>query len=363
MVLIQWEGPVTDPVGYATVAREFLFALDKLGVNCYLPQGVQGWTDVKKLDKEFIKLFKKLSKKPQSNKKSITIHFRLPFHHQKKSNEIIMTIFETNRIPHQWVKMCNNYFRETWVPNEFNMKTFRDSGVKKLYKVPYGVNLDRYNPNIEELKLENRFKFLSMFDFSYRKNPHGLINAYYKAFNYDDDVVLYVKTWNIPVIQFKDYIKKVQKGYKNKKRFPKIIIIPSVISDSNIARLLKTVDIHVMPSYGEGWSMPCIQSMACGTPSIATSWGGQMEFLTNKNSFLIAVKSLIPVKVSHHLWYHSYMQWANPNINHLSYLMRYCYEHPKEVRKKSNQGIRDVKKWTWENAAKIMVKRCEELCN
>ena len=360
MTAIQWEGPITDPVGYATVAREFLLALEKLGAELYLSWGIQGWTNRENLDREYADLFKKINRKPINNIKSVAVHFRLPDSVKHGKNHVIMTLFETTRIPQQWTYCCNSCFTETWVPNEFNMQAFRESGVKNLHKIQYGVNIDRYNPNVEDLHLQGGFKFYSSFDFSYRKNPHGLLSAYFKEFDFSEDVVLYVKTWNIPVSQFKEYARKIQHQY-HKEHMPKVVMIPNILRDNQMAQLYKSMDCFIMPSYGEGWSMPCIQSMACATPVIATNWGGQLEFMDTKNSYMIGVEKLIPSVVQPHLLYRDYMLWAQPNIRHLSHLMRYVFEHQKDARKRGLRARRDVEKFSWENAAKQMIKRVDEL--
>jgi glycosyltransferase involved in cell wall biosynthesis len=43
---------------------------------------------------------------------------------------------------------------------------------------------------------------------------------------------------------------------------------------------------HVLEA--EGWNLPLIEAMACGTPSIYSACSGQMEFAKNKG---------LPVKV------------------------------------------------------------------
>ena len=41
--------------------------------------------------------------------------------------------------------------------------------------------------------------------------------------------------------------------------------------------------------------MPFMEAMASGLPVIATSWGGQMDFLNAANSFLVPYKLTSPV--------------------------------------------------------------------
>ena len=57
-------------------------------------------------------------------------------------------------------------------------------------------------------------------------------------------------------------------------------------------RLLKSCSVFVSCARAEGWNLPLIESMACGTPSIYSDCSGQLEFAQGKG---------IPVKISHEL--------------------------------------------------------------
>ena len=53
---------------------------------------------------------------------------------------------------------------------------------------------------------------------------------------------------------------------------------------------MKHGDVFVSCSRSEGWNLPLIEALACGTPSIYSDWGGQLQFAQGKG---------IPVKISH----------------------------------------------------------------
>ena len=54
------------------------------------------------------------------------------------------------------------------------------------------------------------------------------------------------------------------------------------------------VDVLVQPSRGEGWGLPMVEAMACGTPVIGTRWSGPAEFLTEENSYPLRTDGLVP---------------------------------------------------------------------
>ena len=53
---------------------------------------------------------------------------------------------------------------------------------------------------------------------------------------------------------------------------------------------------------GEGIGYPMLEAGKRGLPVIATAWGGQLDFLNKKNSYLIPYH-LVPVKQQSH--YHA----------------------------------------------------------
>jgi glycosyltransferase involved in cell wall biosynthesis len=48
------------------------------------------------------------------------------------------------------------------------------------------------------------------------------------------------------------------------------VILPDVVSDADLALLIKGAELAVVPSLYEGFSLPMVESMACGTPTIAS---------------------------------------------------------------------------------------------
>jgi glycosyltransferase involved in cell wall biosynthesis len=48
------------------------------------------------------------------------------------------------------------------------------------------------------------------------------------------------------------------------------VILPGVLGDSDLALLIKGASLAVVPSLYEGFSLPMVESMACGVPTIAS---------------------------------------------------------------------------------------------
>ena len=54
--------------------------------------------------------------------------------------------------------------------------------------------------------------------------------------------------------------------------------------------LLKSCNVFLSCARSEGWNLPLIESMSCGTPSIYSNCSGQLEFAEGRG---------LPVKISH----------------------------------------------------------------
>jgi spore maturation protein CgeB len=54
--------------------------------------------------------------------------------------------------------------------------------------------------------------------------------------------------------------------------------------------------------------------------------------------------------------------WAEPDLDHLIYLMRYVYEHPDEARAIGAAAAAEVvQRWTWHHAAERIRQRLETI--
>ena len=94
------------------------------------------------------------------------------------------------------------------------------------------------------------------------------------------------------------------------------------------------VDIHmqhdcfVLPTRAEGLGLPYIDSMMIGNPTVGTNYSGNLEFMTNDNSYLIDCQTE-PVFNMRHLggWYTGDMMWAHPSVGNLAQIMKEIYNN------------------------------------
>lgn len=237
--------------------------------------------------------------------------------------------------------------KDAIVKTEFSLDT-------KIHLVPHGVNHDLFKPVITPKKeTDGIFRFIANKGWRDTFNDRGgmqyLFKAFAEEFKPEEKVELIAKIntcycgpdWDLG-------------NEMNKLKLPPCASI-KIITDNwdykQIPDLYKTGDVFVSPTMAEGFSLPCAEAMAMGLPVITTNFGGQTDFVTKDNGWLIDYELK---EVTTDIFYEG-INWAMPDIAHLRKLMRWAYEHPEDVKKKGKQAIKDIASYTWESSARKLL--------
>jgi glycosyltransferase involved in cell wall biosynthesis len=251
----------------------------------------------------------------------------------KAKYKIIYFYWETDRLPDQWVQQIHGY-NEIWAPCKLVEDVCLKSGYNKEIKIiPTPCLID---DSFKSLKLKNSisnyflnpeyYKFYSIFQWQPRKGYLELLTAYFEEFQYNDEVVLVIKTNLISQMKEKEIIDTIKNIKKEKNSNAKVFLITDYLSNIDLFSLHKYGDCFVLPHYGEGWGMPIHEAAHLGNPIITTKYGGVTEFLNN-NVYWIDHKM---VSVSGMEWnkvYSSNQNWAKPNIESLKKHFRDVYNN------------------------------------
>ena len=278
------------------------------------------------------------------------------------------TMFETDRIPPGWVEKCNA-MDEIWVPSFFNFETFCRAGVdeKRLRWMQEGEDTHLFHPDQPPFNIPGRraFNFLSVFQWTQRKGPDVLLKAFINEFKEDEDVALILRTYGrsgpdsdvLPQLLY--YIERELRVPLEKT--PPIILLSSLIPNHDVPRLYTSADCFVLPSRGEGWGRPCTEALSSEMPVIATRWSGQLDFLTDENSYLVDYE-LVPTGSDIDVEIFAGHSWAEPSVEHLREAMRHVFTHREEAKQKARRGRRDiVEKHDWSVIMQRWAKEFERL--
>lgn len=152
-----------------------------------------------------------------------------------------------------------------------------------IHTIYRGVDLLKNTPvrSIEQKVKSKVFKFLYL---------GGLVNdPYYRPGKYVKGADLLLRAWMILEKMFPDNTQLVIGGPGNHKKgienyfadlkYPERVKYVGAITSDQVPDLLRNSDALIIPSYKEGLPNLCLESMACGTPVVASSVGGIPEVI------------------------------------------------------------------------------------
>jgi autotransporter strand-loop-strand O-heptosyltransferase len=316
-------GPYIGTTGYANHTREFFRHLSKLipikvrnftiGKNWDWPnpEPHNGEPYINKVDKNLLKKQTLWTGKDTREDFNIYQNYGENFEHnvnlvlmetnhhyfydRYKGPKIGYNVWETTRQPEGFFKAWNK-FDQLWVPTQWQAQMTIKQGADpdKVKVVPEGVDVDTFYPAITlnpKNRLaeyhDNRFKFIHFGRWDYRKSTKEIIETFLKEFKSDEpvDLILSIDNqWGKDLDGYETTEERL-KGFGFDDPRLKVIHFPS---REDYVKYLQTGHVFLSCARSEGWNLPLIEAMACGTPSIYSNCSGQLEYAQGKG---------LPVKI------------------------------------------------------------------
>lgn len=273
--------------------------------------------------------------------------------------KIAFNVWESTRQPEFFFNKLKEY-DEFWVPSEWQKQCSIEQGYdpNKIRIVPEGVDVHTFFPEkvdlLDEYK-DGRFKFLLFGRWDYRKSTKEIIQTFLKTFSPEEPIDLVVSIDNMWGEQMDGYKTTEERLSAYGLTDPRIKI-KHFPSREDYIKFIKTGHVFVSCARSEGWNLPLIEAMACGTPSIYSNCSAQLEFAKGKG---IPVNVLGLRKASDND-YGSYSQsdvpgdYYEPDFEELSKKMRFSYEFYDEIKKNSIKESEEIRKnFSWERVGEI----------
>jgi glycosyltransferase involved in cell wall biosynthesis len=187
--------------------------------------------------------------------------------------------WEFGAIPADWARQIEAHVDELWVPSEYVRRMYVAGGIDagRVRVIPNGVDLDVFSPGPAREAAGAPTRFLFVGGLIWRKGPDLLLDAWRRAFPDRDDVVLVIKDFGADGV-YRGGDRAAFHAYAESGALPRIELIQSDLTATELAELYRTCDVLVHPYRGEGFAMPVLEAMACGLPVIATGGGPTDEF-------------------------------------------------------------------------------------
>jgi glycosyltransferase involved in cell wall biosynthesis len=262
-------------------------------------------------------------------------------------------VYESTRFPDEFFNRLLSY-DEMWVPTQWQFNSLVEQGypIEKIRIVPEGVDTEVFHP--EDMLQPDKFRFLLFGRWDYRKSTTEIIRTFGETFKDNKNVELICSVENpYPYDGLKtteERIKKYGLKYDNIKylKFP---------NREDYVYYLKSGDVFLSCARSEGWNLPLIEAMSCGTPSIYSNWGGQLQFAGGKG---------IPVKISKLRPANIFDkevegEYCEPDFADLSAQMINVYENYDKYKMAALKEAEEIhKEFNWDKIAKIADKILNE---
>lgn len=339
-------GPLHEQSGWGTASRDYVLAMDKVGIDVVCRPIIFQNNYASKLPERI----KELEKKSAVGSK-VCVQHALPHMYEYNGSfdkNIGMFVTETLGIKHTSWPEHINLMDECWVPNSSMISDIGRYVKPTLKKVVHTFDIAKYkeqnssnlNKKLDLPGLNGNFTFYFIGEYNRRKNILALIKAFHTEFHPSEPVYLLLKL-NKPGCSAEELAQIVDSDctkmkqalglYGDISRYKKELILTFNMSDEDILKLHKTCNCFVLPSFGEAWCIPAFEAQAVGTPVVTNDIQGPCEYIFPGRPNGYKVKNRLDSVVGADKMFNDFgtarEQWFSVDIEDLRRNMRLAYNH------------------------------------
>ena len=279
------------------------------------------------------------------------------FYQNYQGPKIAYNVWETTRQPEEFFRQLNK-FDQIWVASNWQRDCTIEQGTEpdKVKVIPEAVDATIFHPNNNSTLPEyddGRFKFTMFGRWDYRKSTKEIIESFLEEFDKDEPVDLILSIDNHMA---KDDFKTTEERLKHYKLVDPRLKIKHFPTREEYVKYLQKGHVFLSCARSEGWNLPLIEAMACGTPSIYSDCSGQLEFAQGKGLPVKILKSIPAIGGEYSIYSQSELpgEFYQPDYNDLKKIMRDAYVNYKKHKKQAlKESIEIREKFTWANIAEI----------
>ncbi|MFM7266696.1 MAG: glycosyltransferase, partial [Cyanobium sp.] len=296
-------------------------------------------------------------------------------------HRVTYTVFESDILPLGWRE---NLRRSDLVitASDWGADILRrELGDTPVAVVPEGVDptllhqwnrptdLQPFQPhNRHDAPLEECFRFLAVGKLESRKSYQELVDAFRLAFPDRPDVRLQLRLHN----PFDPDYRQRAEALGSPDLEGRLLVVEGAggnmtLSPEAMADLYRGSHAFVFPSKGEGWGLPLIEAISCGTPFVATHYSGPMQYLqTIEQSFSRIDHSLVEIEEADFLRYHRFAperpaRWAQPDVPCLARRLRQMVDNWPALREQARANARTIhQRFSWAASAETLIDVLQE---
>jgi glycosyltransferase involved in cell wall biosynthesis len=277
------------------------------------------------------------------------------YRHGKKPYVIGYFVWETDELPESY-RTSVSFVHEVWTASRYCHQIFRKYHDRVVY-VPHVIDRDITCSDEDRAFVKAAISYDSSYIyfltitkvFDVRKNVRALVNAF---------------------LNVSDNMKRARLIVKARAHDPPYCVdgAPIVywrqdITDAQINALYELSNVYVSAHHSEGWGMPLADAMIFGKPVIATGYSGNLDFMSDENSFLVNFKEDYVSPQDCNNFFKANMKWAHPDQADLEAKLMLVYKNVNEelVARKVQRASEDIKRFDRSTVGIMIQKRLDEL--
>ncbi len=232
-----------------------------------------------------------------------------------------------------------NHVDEVWVASEFTRACLADVSPVPVTVMPLPFVLPEPPPlsRVHFGLPESGTLFLLTFDVSSqteRKNPLGAIRAFRRAALPRGTATLVLKFTNA------EYDRDAVRRFHEEAEGLHVVMLDGYMARPELTALMNACDCCLSLHRSEGFGMTIGEAMLLGKPAIATNYSGNVDFMTDENSYLVDYR-LVPLTRDYGPYMRGYV-WAEPDLAQAARFMREVALRPSAAQEKGRNARRDL---------------------
>ncbi|MET1037938.1 MAG: glycosyltransferase family 4 protein, partial [Aeromicrobium sp.] len=260
----------------------------------------------------------------------------------KGAHRIGMWYWETQDFPASQHKGFR-HVDEVWVATDFIRTAIEPhSPVPVRTMMPPlpqpGAGIDREAARTR-MGLPDRPMLLFAFDYASvaeRKNPWGLVDAFERAFTPGEGPLLVIKS-----ISGDRSPAEAERLRLRVAGSPDVLLVEDYLSADDRDALMAACDCYISLHRSEGLGLTMAEAMAMAKPVIATAYGGNVQFMTDDNSYLVPWSPVaIPAGAGP---YSPGAVWADPDLDAAARSIRTVFDDLPLAAERGRRAAEDLR--------------------
>ena len=284
------------------------------------------------------------------------------FYDSYNGPKIAYNVWESTLQPEGFFNKLLEY-DQLWFPSQWQADCTIAQGAdpNKVKVVPEGVDTKTFYPEDPQTTLDyvdGRFKFIIFGRWDYRKSTKEMIETFLKEFKPNEPVDLIVSIDNpFSGDNFKTTEERLEHyGFTDEriklKHFP---------SREDYITYMKNGHVFLSCARSEGWNLPLIEAMACGTPAIYSACCAQMEFAKNKGLPVKVIGEKPALDANYNHFNTVVGNYYEPDFGDLARVMRDSFENYTDHKKRALEEAKLIHRdFNWDRIGEIGAKTLQE---